>query len=103
MYLRTATQRFQDVARRPHGGHHQGPGALVVKLKSTLVTLDHLECQDVYWDGPKCTGGQQSAQPCSWHLVVPPQAHLWTSMACVDVVVVSEHSVDGSTVLIKSV
>ena len=65
----------------------------MVKLKSTLVTLDHLECQDVYWDGPKCTGGHQSALPYSWHLIVPPQAHLWTSTACVDVVVVSEHSV----------
>ena len=66
--------------------------ALEVKMESTLVTLDHLECQDVYWDDPKCTGGQQNALPCSWHVVVPPLANLWTSTACVDVVVVSEHT-----------
>ena len=73
--------------------------ALEVKMESTLVTLDHLECQDVYWDDPKCTGGHHSALLCSWYLVVPPQAHFWTSTACVDVVVERaqrgrEHSLD---------
>ena len=39
--------------------------ALEVKMESTLVTLDHLECQGVHWDGPKSSGGHGSALPCS--------------------------------------
>ena len=38
---------------------------LEVKMESTLVTLDHLECQvGVHWDGPKSSGGHGSAIPC---------------------------------------
>ena len=67
--------------------------ALEVKMESTLLTLDHLECQGVHRDGPKSSGGHGSALPCSWHRVLPPLAHLWTSTACVDVVVGSVHGV----------
>ena len=62
-------------------------------MESTLVTLDHLECQGVHRDGPKSSGGQGSALPCSWHRVVPPLAHPWTPTACMDVVVGSVHGV----------